>query len=158
MASNHVSGSLSTEDREMIFSSVSSIRERLPFLIDLSPQERRELPKMGDRSRAFVAKTLEVSKQNSGFLARAFDLDEFERDVHLYNELYAIHVALAQLTELVDDTLVAVGSDAYTAALEAYAAAKAAKHGDGLDELRVAMGNRFNRKRAAASPEATPAA
>jgi hypothetical protein len=38
---------------------------------------------MGDKSRAFVSKALEVARQNPDFLPRSFDLDEMKRDVEL---------------------------------------------------------------------------
>lgn len=38
-----------------------TIKQKLPFLIDLIAEERKSLPKMGDKSRAFVSKALEVA-------------------------------------------------------------------------------------------------
>lgn len=58
MAENRISTSLSQADREAVIAAVSTIREKLPFLMDLTTEERRSLPKMGDKSRAFVSKTL----------------------------------------------------------------------------------------------------
>jgi hypothetical protein len=149
MPENHVSAELSVESRAAIMAAIATIREELPFLYDLSPEVRRQLPKMGDGSRAFVEKTLEIAKQNPDFLARSFDLEEFERDVALYNALSPVLIAVSQLHELLDDTLLAVGSDAYTAALEAYAYAYAKRAGNtqGLDELKALMGKRFARGR-----------
>jgi len=152
MASNHVSAVLGAEDVQAVFAAIATIREKLPFLIDLSVQDRRSLPKMGDRSRAFVEKTLEVAKQNPDFLSRSFDLEEFERDVLLHREMNRINMALAQLHELVDDTTLATGSDAYTASLEAYAFAKAVGKGDGLDQMRALMSQRFSRNSGQSSP------
>lgn len=147
MSDNLISGELSAEARQAIMEAIATIREQLPFLVDLSPEQRRELPKMGDGSRAFVERTLEVAKQNPDFLARSFDLEEFGRDVALYAALSPIYLAVAQLQELIDDTLLAVGSDAYTAALEAYAYAKRAGTTQGLDELKALMSKRFKRTR-----------
>lgn len=63
MADNRISASLSQADREAVMSAIATIREKLPFLIDLTTQERRSLPKLGDKSRAFVSKSLEVATQ-----------------------------------------------------------------------------------------------
>lgn len=79
MTSNRVNTKLSQADRDVVMTAVATIREKLPFLIDLSPEERKSLPKMGDKSRAFVSKSLEVATQNSDFLPRSFDIEECSR-------------------------------------------------------------------------------
>lgn len=48
MADNRISVSLSQADREAVMKAIATIREKLPFLIDLTTQERRSLPKLGD--------------------------------------------------------------------------------------------------------------
>jgi hypothetical protein len=53
---------------------------------------------------------------------------------------------LAQLNELVEDTVMEVGSEAYTAALLVYNYAKANGAGSGLDGVVDEMGKRFARK------------
>jgi hypothetical protein len=116
--------------------------------------ERKSLPKMGDKSRAFVSKALEVATQNPDFLPRAFDLDEMRKDVQLFEQLYPLVLSLTQLQELVDDTCVAVGSEAYAAALLVYNYAKASGEGTGLDTLVEDMGQRFARKSRKVKPEA----
>lgn len=57
-----------------------------------------------------------------------------------------ITVALTQLSELLDDTSLAVGSEAYAAALQVYSYAKASGQGAGLDVVVGEMGQRFARK------------
>ena len=113
MIENRVSATLTTEDKQAILKAIATIRAKLPFLIDLTPDDRRSLPKMGDKSRAFVKKAAEIAQQNEGILPRAFDLDEMLRDVQLSEDLYPILLALGQLHELLDDTYLTVGSEAY---------------------------------------------
>ncbi len=76
MADNKVSAKLSSADREAVMQAITTIREKLPFLIDLTTEERKGLPKLGDKSRAFVSKALEIATQNPDFLPRSFDLNE----------------------------------------------------------------------------------
>jgi hypothetical protein len=59
MSDNRVSASLSKEDREAVLAAFNTIKTKLPFLIDLTKDERVALPKMGDKSRAFVTKANE---------------------------------------------------------------------------------------------------
>lgn len=132
MADNKVSAKLSSADREAVMQAITTIREKLPFLIDLTTEERKALPKLGDKSRAFVSKALEIGTQNPDFLPRSFDLNEMRQDIELFEALYPILLSLTQLQELVDDTSVAVGSEAYAAGLMVYNYAKVSGKGAGL--------------------------
>lgn len=153
MAVNRISAKLVPADKDAVLQAIATIKTKLPFLIDLSPEERRALPKMGDKTNAFVLKALEVAQQNSDFLPRSFSVDEFATDVELYAELRSIALALAPLTELVDDTLLEVGSEAYASALVVYQYAKNAGQGAGLDEVADELSKRFAKK---ATPKPLP--
>ncbi len=146
MTTNHISATLVKADRDAVMAAITTIKEKLPFLLDPTVEQRKSLPKMGDKSRAFVSKALEVATQNPDFLPRSFDLDEMRRDVELFESLYPILLSVTQLQELVDDTCMAVGCDAYAAALTVYNFAKASGKGSGLDALVDEMGRRFARK------------
>ena len=146
MAQNRVSASLSLTGQMAVLDAVKAIKEEMEFLIDLSIQERRELPKMGDKSRAFVSRALDVATQNPDFLPRSFDLAEMRRDVELFEAMHPVMLAVKQLNELVEDTYMAVGSEAYSAALSVYTYAKASDQGAGLDAVVKDLGVRFARK------------
>ena len=51
MADNRISAALTQADRQAVLAAVNTIREKLPFIIVLTPEERRALPKTGDSSR-----------------------------------------------------------------------------------------------------------
>jgi hypothetical protein len=142
MSQNLISADFSAEDQQAAIQAIQQLQS-LPFLIGLSNKDKQRLNKMGDKSRTFVDQALDIAKQNDDILPNRFNLDEFERDVQLYNALHPINTALSKLSELVDGTLMAVGSDAYTAALDVYAYAKMSNGVTGLEELRAAMGERF---------------
>jgi hypothetical protein len=146
MPTSSISATLAQTDKDAVMQAIATIKEKLPFLIDLSAEERKALPKMGDKSRAFVSKALEIATQNPDFLPRSFDLEEMRKDVQLFEALYPLLLSLSQLQELVDDTSLAVGSEAYAAALQVYNYAKASGQGSGLDTVVVEMGQRFARK------------
>ena len=112
----------------------------------LTPEERRALPRFGDKSRGFVELALQVAEQNSGILPRSFDVGEMRNDVELLSALSSVHTALAQLFELVDDTLTEVGAEAYAAALLVYQSARAAGKGTALDAAVEGLGQHFARK------------
>ena len=143
---NRISASLSQADQQAVLAAVNTIREKLPFLVDLTPEERHVLPKMGDSSRGFVSQALNVATQNADILPRSFDLDEMRKDLELLAALQPIMTALSQLSELVEDTHMAVGSEAYTSALFIYQCARSAGKGSALDGALDALGQRFARK------------
>lgn len=143
---NRIEATISVTDRDKILNFISQIRDLVPFLIDLTSEERQALPKMGDKSRAFVSQALQLATQDESYLPRSFDVAEMRRDVELAESLYPIMVALKQLSEFVDDTYVQVGSEAYTAGLVVYQSAKRNGQGAALDGLLDALGQRFARK------------
>lgn len=146
MASNYISATLSLQARDEIMGAIEDIRAKLPFILDVAPKVKKSMPKMGDKSRAFVQKALDVAIQHPDFLPRSFDIAELQRDVHLFETIYPLAMALAQLQADLDDTLAAVGSDAFTAALQVYRHAKAHGDGSGLDTLVEDLGQRFDRQ------------
>lgn len=150
MPSNHVSGALNAADQKAVLDAAQIIREKLPFLVDLSVEERRSLPRMADKTYVFVRRALEVATQNEGILPRTFDLEEFRRDVALVDALAPVGLVLTNLAELIDDTRMAAGSDAYTSALFVYHAAQLAGLGQGLDDMTSLLGRRFSHRKPAA--------
>ena len=157
MPDNHISATLSQADRQAVLDAVNTIRAKLPFLIDLSPEERKALPKMGDTGRGFVAQALEVAEQNPDILPRSFDVSEMRKDLELLNALLPVVTAFAQLNELLDDTYTEVSSEAYASALLVYQYVRAAGKGSALDGALDALGQRFARKSRGASGPKTPA-
>ncbi|HHP7246156.1 MAG TPA: hypothetical protein ACFE0H_15870 [Elainellaceae cyanobacterium] len=143
MSDNRISAEISTSEQQAVMEAIATIRKLLSFLIDVSPEERRSMLKLGDRNRAFTRKALDIATQTPDFLPRSFDIDEMRRDLQLFETLQPILLALVQLHELIEDTAVAAGSEAYVAALEVYRYAKANGSVGGLDSLVDEMGRRF---------------
>jgi hypothetical protein len=144
MAYQNITGSLSPEDMQQIKAALQTIQKKLPFLITLSTEERRKLFKMGDKSLAFVNNSITAAQSNPDILPASFDLQEFVRDYQLAATLTELLIALRQLSEQVDDTLLAVGSEAMSSSLTVYDYVKtAAKKTPGLKRLAEQLGDRF---------------
>ena len=144
MAYQNITASLSPEDMQQIKAALQTIQKKLPFLITLSTEERRRLFKMGDKSLAFVNNSLTAAQSNPDILPASFDLEEFVRDYQLAATLTELLIALRQLSEQVDDTLLAVGSEAMSSSLTVYDYVKtAAKKTPGLKRLAEQLGDRF---------------
>jgi hypothetical protein len=150
---NRISASLSASDRAEVLAAMTTLKEKLSFLLTLTPEERKSLPKMGDRNVPFVRKALEVATQNPDFLPRAFDLDEMRKDVELFEAMYPLVVAFTQLQEMLTDTYTTVGSEAYSAALQVYTYAKASGKEAGLAPMVEELGQRFARKTKKEKPQ-----
>ena len=131
-----------------IKASLKQVKKQMPFLINLSAKERRRFLKMGDKSLAFVTKSLSAAESNPEILPGSFDVKAFGRDYQLAKDLIEIQAMLKQLNEQVDDTLMAVGSEAMTNSLSVYDYVKtAAKREPGLKGLAEQLGERFKKVR-----------
>ncbi len=146
MTTDLIKGELSAEQQQTIIQALLNIQAKMPFMVDLTMEERRSLPKMGDKSRAFVDQGLVLAMQNQDILPRNFDVAEYQRDVLLVRQLEPIVLAMRQLMKKLEDTYVAAGSDAYTMTLLVYQAAKLAGKGGALDEHLDSLARRFARK------------
>lgn len=144
MPYQNITATLKEADIKEIKAALETIQQKLPFLITLSVEERRKLYKMGDKSLAFVNNSLTAAQSNRDILPASFDLEEFLRDYQLAATLTELLLELRQVTEQVDDTLMAVGSEAMTSSLTVYDYVKtAAKKTPGLKTLAEQLGERF---------------
>jgi hypothetical protein len=137
---------LSPLDRDTILQLINQMRELLPFLQDLTAEERRTLPGMRTSNRAFAGKVLEVVSQNSDFLPRSFNIEPLQADLETFDRLSTIAMALTQICNLTDATAIAIGTRAYEQSLTAYRHAKASGHGASLDDMMAEMKQRFAKK------------
>lgn len=114
MSYQNITGSLSAQDIQKIKAALQKIQQKLPFLVTLSTEERRKLVKMGDKSLAFVSNSFTAAQSNREILPATFDIEELVRDYQLATALTELLISMQQLTEQVDDTLMAVGSEVMT--------------------------------------------
>ncbi|OUL34487.1 hypothetical protein BV372_13885 [Nostoc sp. T09] len=144
MPYQNITASLTPEDIQEIKAALQTIQKKLPFLVTLSVEERRKLFKMGDKSLAFVNNSLTAAQSNRDILPASFDVEEFMRDYQLAATLTELLTGLRQVTEQVDDTLLAVGSEAMSSSLTVYDYVKtAAKKTPGLKTIAEQLGERF---------------
>ncbi len=135
---------LSDADLQAIRQAVTTIQQKLPFLITLNVTERKRLFKMGDKRLAFVQTSLNAAQSNRNILPASFDLEAFANDYKLATALMEVEMLLNQLSEQVDDTLLAVGSEAMTSSLTVYDYVKtAAKKTPGLKGIAEQLGTLF---------------
>jgi len=92
----------------------------VPYLLNLTPEESKELPKMGDKSYAFVTKALEYLKVPGTPLPPYTNVAELEVDLKGFDTIRQILQAAMPTIDLLQDTMLLSGSEAYVAALAYY--------------------------------------
>lgn len=108
---NRVSAVLGDAEVAEVRTQIGALRTRLPFLINLSPQDRKDLPKLGDKSVGFDEKCQAYMESNPEFLPGFVDTAELDRDRALRSQLLRLAPDLMALAEQIEDTLTALGSE-----------------------------------------------
>ena len=62
---NKVSTAVKAEDLTAMLDAIAVLKEKLPYLITLLPDEKKEMLKMGDKTFAFVTKAFRVRRSKS---------------------------------------------------------------------------------------------
>ncbi len=101
-----------------------------PYTIPLTPAERSNMAKLGDKTLAFVDKTNAYSVANPDLCPSYFNQDEFAIDFNDYQKLRPLVVLVEQLLHQIEDTMTMAGSEAYIASLSFYNSAKDAAKRD----------------------------
>ena len=144
---SNISSTLSTGDYNQIINRINAIKAALPFLINLTNEERRSFLKVGDKSLAFVNKALEYATAHPNLVPPYLNVSEFQKDHNLREQLLHILRELNTLVEAVDDTVMALGKEEFEQALIFYNSVKQATKGNvpGTDSIYEDLANRFPR-------------
>lgn len=146
MAKNLISAELPADTLAQIQEKLRELRELLaPYVVTLTVEDRRTLPKMSDKTLAFVSKTAEYVKSNPKLVPPMMETEEFAKDFTLNQSLQPVYNGIRQLADNLSDTLMLSGHEAYSQALLYYASVKmAAKIGDvDAKSIQEDLGKRF---------------
>jgi hypothetical protein len=126
---NQISAVISTADQQAIIQDIAAIKEKLSnvLLFNLTPKQRQEMLKMGDKTLAFVEKALAYAAQNPDLVPGYLDLGEANKDYNLANSLYDIYQQIITLSRAIEDTMMVAGAEAYDASLIFYNNVKGAE-------------------------------
>lgn len=153
MTQNRIAMTFQPDRLERIDGSLTALEADLDLLIALTVEERSDLVKMGNKSRAFCTSALAVAEQHAGLMPRDFNYDAFRQDHAALEALRPRAARLAHLMQRVSDTELALGSDLMAASLEVYGVIKVAGKDKGVDEARRELSQRFVRRNRTASPD-----
>ena len=127
---NRISATLIDADKQAILDAVVLIKTKLPFLLDLTPDDRVSLPKMGDGSLAFDEKCAVYMDSLPTLVPGFVNVAEVKKDRALRNQLAGVAAELIALGQSMDSTMMVIASEQWMADLSFYQSVRqAAKRG-----------------------------
>ena len=125
---NKISTSIPAETLADILAKVNALNASLAnyLLFNLTPSDRLEISKMGDKTIAFVQKSLEYAQMNPTLVPVYLDVPEAKKDLALVQDLNTVLKQISTLQRAIEDTAMVAGSEAYNAALVFYNSVKGA--------------------------------
>ncbi|GAA3992935.1 hypothetical protein [Hymenobacter antarcticus] len=91
-----------------------------PYLLSLTPDERKTMLRMADKTVAFVTKTTDYATTNPSFVPAFVDLAELKQDTAGMAAFTPLRQFCEQLALDLDSTVMVAGSEAYGNALTVY--------------------------------------
>ena len=154
MSYQNIDASLSVADIQAIKDAFTAILTKLPFLVNLTVDERRKVFKTGPDRLSFVKNALTGAVANPDIFPNSLSVPAFQRDVDLLDALSQLKALADSLASQIDDTRLAVGGEAMQEATQVYNYVKeAAKTTPGLKPLADQLGEQFQRAGRAKPPE-----
>lgn len=134
----------------------AAVETLMPWLIGLSDVERQTLFKTGAARLSFVQDARTGAVDNPAILPASFDAAGFGKDVDLFATLTDLSMVAKGLTRKIDDTRLAVGSEAAKQASQVRGYVdNAAKTTPGLQPLSAKLAESFKRQGPAKLPAKT---
>lgn len=126
MNDNRISAIVSPADKALIITKLNEIKALLPFLLNLTKQERITLPKMGGASLLFDEQCASYMASAPNLVPPFVDVTEVAKDRTLRLVLADILREARKLCEMLDDTYMLVASEIWMADISFYQSTKQA--------------------------------
>ena len=142
---NRISAEVIAANKTAILTKIVEIKGLLPFLINLTKNERIQMPKFGAASLAFDEQCATYMASAPNLMPPFVTLAEVTKDRALRLVLADVVRELRKLCEMVDDTLMQVGSEIWLADLSFYQTVRQAARRDvpGADTIYDELKERF---------------
>jgi nucleoid DNA-binding protein len=155
---NKISAVLTDADKIAAITSIKAARAKLPFLISLNMEDRKNERKMASKSVDYVKQSLRGAQTFPLQMRGDFDTPEFAKDVNIVAQMWDIRVELMGFVEQLDDTIMAAGADAMQAADDVYNTLKvAAKNNTSVKTILDEIGKFYEGQKKPRTPK-TPKA
>lgn len=117
---NRISAVMTEVTKDLILTKLGEIRALMPFLLNLTPEERQELPKLGDKTMAFDHKCKTGMEQNPMLVPGYVVPAEVQKDRDLREPVVEVEAAMKALCDSVSDTGLLLGTEILMADLSFY--------------------------------------
>ena len=122
--SNLISSQISEQDLEAVLQAISTIHQKMPFLVKLSPGDKKSTSMLDDKRIPFANKALDYATRSTSLSPNPLLLVEAQKDSNLFNNLQSIDRELTSLSAMVNDTRMLAGAELYEFARNVYKMAK----------------------------------
>ena len=158
MPYQNISQEITPAQYDAMAAKLNELKALFTFLINLTPEERQLLPKMGDSKQPFVTKAFQYAQSFPQIAPPFISLPELGKDRSLALTMLQFIQLVKPFVESLEDTQMAVGSEAYVAALSIYnSAGQAAKANvPGAGAICADLKTYFEQSSTPASPPPTP--
>jgi hypothetical protein len=110
-----------SEQKATIETAFKTLKDTLsPVLVSLTPDEKKSMLILGDKSFSFVNRSLMFATQNPEFSPTYLNQNEWKIDWESWKELAPINAQLIELNSLLNDTIAVCGNEAFRQALTYY--------------------------------------
>ncbi len=151
---NRIDIAITEEQAASAVAAVAAVATAMPYLIAMSPEDRKYMVKPGERSEGFIRATLELARENTHLVPSLVDMTKLDRDLALRDKLAPIEVALTLLATKVNHTRRLAAADLYEGCLDLYHEFQRHGQDQGLDALIAPLRQRFKRRTPGTEPEA----
>jgi hypothetical protein len=152
MSKNNISAALAADAVTNITTAIATIRTNLPFLTNLTPEQRHTLAHAGVSGQGAIQDSLNFVQQHPEALPATFNIAEFLKDGALNTAFAPVVAEIAQLNQDVTDTMIVLQGDLYSEFLDVYAYSQANNRNGSYDSFIQSIKSRFAR-----GPKAKPA-
>lgn len=126
MTMNKISAEIPQENETLVQQHLTDTATLLDCLVNLTPEERMRMAKMGRKDLDFVERSLRHAEGTPEYLPSYIPLDEFRKDVQLVQTLKRVHKEVEDLYTKLNDTILQVSAEAYQTSRIYYKSVKTA--------------------------------
>ncbi len=111
---------------QLCIDNIAECQSRLPFLINLTPEEKKLYLRLGKKTLSFISRALLHCKNNSNLQVDFAPYAEWKNDWEVCQRLELLEIQIQQLHEGILDTIIALRQESMRAGLTFYRNAKEA--------------------------------
>ncbi|MFW5916276.1 MAG: hypothetical protein ACOCTM_02255 [Bacteroidota bacterium] len=134
---NQIAVEMSDDRLKRIWDNLKGIKDEMPFLIDMTPEERRSRSVMNSARKPFVEKTIAYGEKDPRIVPNYVDIEEMKKSMKLYEQLVELGAEFKRVGEGLSDTAAAIGENLWTGGLSIYDSSKTASRNGvpGIDSV-----------------------